>query len=357
MLVQRLIMTMVLSVFLLIQGCMASDEAQSSGEVCTEAADYFSECTGTLKLGMDESCDTTQASQLLETPCAALVQSLVLDLDTKADDGSKELGGFMCQWFNVGCPADESCLEPLSDAARADLVVLSDPETLVDHYDAQDRVNAIAAIFREEGDPRGLFATVYRLITNRAIESVEAGDYDHPVWARDLIREFARRYLRNLHGHLTNGEVTPTWDKYYTLSRNCRVGRGRTLGVAIAVHLMVDLPYTLHGIGSTGDQRDDFVLFGDILLEIFPQLIIDIQADYDTDVSNLLVGFFLGKAIDALTTEGTTTELMYQGIRMKAWRDSQNLRFFPRVVVAADIRTAWNMAELALAKLDYDGAL
>jgi hypothetical protein len=236
-------------------------------------------------------------------------------------------------------------------------VNLSEPESLKDPEDAQYRVNAIAQIFREEGDPRGLFATVYRLITNRAVESVDAGDYEYPEWARDLITEFARRYLRNLHGHLTGTEVTGQWDKYYSLAQDCRVGRGRTLGVAIAVHLMVDLPKTLYSIGSTPDQREDFVLFGDILLEIFPQLIIDVQADYDVDVTGLLKGFFLGEWVDSVTRDGRTTEFIYQGVRLNAWRGGQNYRHFPKAVVDLEIRAAWGLAEITLAKLDALGAL
>ena len=62
------------------------------------------------------------------------------------------------------------------------------------------------------------------------------------------------------------------------------------LGVAIAVHLMVDFK-TLYLIDSLPEQREDFVVFGDILLQVFDQLIIDIERDYKTDVSDLLNGF------------------------------------------------------------------
>ena len=134
-------------------------------------------------------------------------------------------------------------------------------------------------------------------------------------------------------------------------------GLFQSLGVAIAVHLMVDLPYTLHGIGSVGDQREDFVRFGDILLEVFPDIITDIQADYHTDVTGLLNGFCFGAWVDGVTSEGTMTAFIYQGVRLKAWRDGQNLRHFPRWMVATDIRTAWGMAEVALATLDAQGAL
>jgi len=252
---------------------------------------------------------------------------------------------------------DIPCTGDLSSLDERRLIELSNPNTLVDEYDAQVRVNAIAKIFRESEDPRGLFATVYRLITNRAVESVDNGDYEYPTWARSLITEFARRYLANLYGHLTETEVTGQWTRYYNIAQNCDVGRGRTLGVAIAVHLMVDLPKTLHLIDSLPEQREDFVVFGDILLQVFDQLIIDIERDYKTDVSDLLKGFFFGDWVDRFTSQGTMTAFMYQGIRLKAWRDGQNYRKFPRAVVEAEVRLSWGTVDLLLAHLDAVGVL
>ena len=85
--------------------------------------------------------------------------------------------------------------------------------------------------------------------------------------------------------------------------------------------------------------------------------VIDVAADYDTDVTDLLSGFFLGEWVDELTQEGQMTAFMYQGVRLKAWRDGQNYQHFPRSVVDLEVRTAWGLAELALAKLDAVGAL
>ena len=67
------------------------------------------------------------------------------------------------------------CMGRLDPYATAEMIELSDPETLYDEYDAQKRVNRVAQLFREAEDPRGLFATVYRLITNRAVQSVDEG--------------------------------------------------------------------------------------------------------------------------------------------------------------------------------------
>jgi hypothetical protein len=334
------------------------DDESERDVLCGEAVDYIAACTGNhADITVPGLCTAQTAMQLLETPCEYIRQAYTGDVNEKADG---PLGGAMsltCRWFGVGCPPDDSCLPVLSAAAREELILWSEPESLAGPWDARERVNAIAQIFREEGDPRGLFATVYRLITNRAVESMEAGAYEHELWAGHLITEFARRYLRNLHGHLSGGKVTPFWSKYYRLSRDCRVGRGRTLGVAIAVHLMVDLPLTLRSIESMPEQREDFVLFGDVLFEVFPQLIIDVRADYDTDASDLLNGFFLGEWVDTLTSQGTMSAFLYQGVRMKAWRDSQNFLHYPAGVVMADIHTAWSLADLALAKLDACGAL
>ncbi|MGB0647964.1 MAG: DUF5995 family protein, partial [Bradymonadia bacterium] len=270
---------------------------------------------------------------------------------------TKDDSGLDVEQILINSVTGQQCMGTITPEIEAELIELSEPTSLVDEYDARNRINRISALFRETEDPRGLFATVYRLITNRAVESVEEGDYEHEEWATNLITEFARRYLANLHGHLTDGEVTGQWRKYYTIARNCDVGRGRTLGVAIAVHLMVDLPKTLYLIDSQPEQRNDFVVFGDVLLEIFPQLITDVAQDYRTDVRDLLRGFFIGEWVDRFTSQGTMTAFMYQGVRLKAWRDGQNYRHFPKAVVDAEVRLAWGVAEVLLAKLDASGAL
>ena len=88
-----------------------------------------------------------------------------------------------------------------------------------------------------------------------------------------------------------------------------------------------------------------------------PDLIRDIGWDYDTDVTALLNGFLLGEWVDGVTAPGTMNAFMYQGIRLKAWRDGQNLRRFPHWAVNTEIRASWGMAEVTLATLDAAGLL
>ena len=319
-------------------------------QVCDQALEHIEACVGEPIQSFNHGCDPQDAELMLETSCEVLLAASEVEIDEKSDYVDDR--PFTCRILGLGCVVDRSCYESLSETWAQQVIELSDPSTIGDEYDVRERIERIAEIFAEQKDPRGIFAIVYRLITNNAVASVEEGLYEHSQWTRDLIVAFARRYLENLHGHFTGGEVTPQWRKYYKLAQDCDVGYGRTLGVAIATHLMVDLPYALDDVNSVGIHEEDFVLFGEVSLRIFPQLISDMQLVYKTDVSDLLKGFFLGDWIDSIYTKGTATTFIYQTVRINAWRNSQNFGKFPTWMVHSDITTGWGLAEVFLATLD-----
>ncbi len=356
--------TLLLALFSLMGGLISCDQGISNtststlgaSPVCREATAHVRGCIGSLQGPLfSGECDPTEASLLLDTSCEVISAAHDVELDLKSDLG--EQPPFACLFFGLGCPIDQSCYEPLSGEPLERVIELSSTANLGDEYDVRERIESISEIFRASKDPRGIFSIVYRLITNNAVESVEEGLYENPQWTRDLIVAFARRYLVNLHGHLTKGEVSPQWSKYYKLAQNCDVGYGRTLGVAIATHLMVDLPYAIDDVDGLDEHEDDYMLFGEVSLRIFPQLISDMQTVYQEDVSDLLRGFFLGEWIDSIYTKGTATTFIYQTVRLNAWRNSQNLLVFPRAIVHADITTGWGLAEVFLATLDASGVL
>ena len=323
--------------------------------ICEEAIMHVSACTGSAMNVFGQTCNKADAQLMIDTPCEVISAAQDIEIDLKNDLGDPR--PFACLFFGLGCPVDQSCYDPLAGPQLERVIELSSTENLGDEYDVRERIEQISEIFRESKDPRGIFSIVYRLITNNAVESVEEGLYENSEWTQDLIVAFAYRYLVNLHGHLTGGEVSPQWAKYYKIAQNCDVGYGRTLGVAIATHLMVDLPYALDDVNSVDRHEEDFVLFGEVSLRIFPQLISDMQTVYQTDVSHLLQGFFLGEWIDNIYTKGTARTFIYQTVRINAWRNSQNLLKFPRAVVHADIATGWGLAEVFLATLDASGVL
>ncbi len=328
----------------------------SEDQLCALATTHIETCAGGLLAPPSLACNG-DADLLLETPCEVIAQAAALEQSGKADSGWGNDVPFHCKWFGIGCPVDDDCYPILSDDSRQQLLYLTDVNTLVDEYDARFRVAKIAEIFEAEPDPIGMFAIVYRQITNNAVWSVEEGLYENGEWTRVLITNFARRYLENLHGHLIGGQVTPQWRKYYKLARNCQVGRGRVLGVAIATHLMVDLPKALHDSYARPEHEEDFMLFGEISLWVFPNLVEDTYAVYNTDVTDLLKGFFFGDWIDSVKGTGTATNFIYQTVRRNAWRNSQNFLDFPYWIVNADIAHIWGLAEFSLASLDAAGVL
>lgn len=334
---------------------IGAQSTEESSSVCEVASAHLQACVDRNMTALEEGCDPIDAELLLNTPCEVLQAASEVRIDQKDDMGTTQ--SFTCTFLGIGCSVDRSCYEVLSDSAREQVITLSDPSLLLDEYDVRDRIESIANIFKVEKDPRGIFAIVYRLITNNAVQSVEEGLYDNKEWTQDLIVAFARRYLVNLHGHFTGGKVSNQWKKYYQIAQNCNVGYGRTLGVAIATHLMVDLAYALNDVESVAVHEEDFILFGEVSLRIFPNLISDMQTVYNTDVSALLKGFFLGDWVDSIYTKGTTTTFIYQTVRINAWRNSQNMLTFPAWMVYADIEAGWGMAEVFLATLDATGAL
>lgn len=240
----------------------------------------------------------------------------------------------------------------------ARLLELTDTRKLVDAADARARIDELAAHLVSAGDPRGLFAVVYRLITNRAEASVREGAYAHTEWARVLIVRFAARYLDNLAGDLRGGNVTPPWGGYYDLARNPSASRAQTLGVGIVVHLMDDLPRTLAEIGSTPAHERDFMVFGEILLEVFPDLVRDVRAAYGADVRGLLSGLAAGVIVDAVAGQDATTRALYQAIRWKAWIMGQKLQSpLERPLAQLEVTTSLAGVRAALRHLAATGAI
>ena len=192
----------------------------------------------------------------------------------------------------------------------------SDDETI---YTTYDRVDAIAEVFETCGDPWGMFPTTYRRITARGLQAIADGDFDDHEWARRIIVDFAGRYMDNLSEALRGGEPSWAWSHYYNLADRSDVSRTRAVLVAMVAHLTLDLPHSLLAIGTYEENRNDFFVFGEMMIEVSDLLIGDLQYYYGADAEDILNGFFFGDWVDDAFGEQTTITLSYQTIRTKAW--------------------------------------
>jgi len=247
--------------------------------------------------------------------------------------------------------------ELISLEAVDKMLLLTDLTNEEDIYSIYNRIDGIATLFEDCKDPWGMFPTTYRHITNRIIEAIERGEIEDQEWARSIVLDFASRYMINLQLALLGEDPSYAWDHYYYLADNSEVSRTRAVLVAMVAHLTLDLPYSLVDIETTEDQKDDYFVLGELMIEITPDFIEDLRHYYDTDAEDILNGFFFGDWVDGAFGQDTTITLSYQTIRTKSWNNRWLIESGWSWVADAEIYTAFWAIDGVLASLDAAGTI
>ena len=262
----------------------------------------------------------------------------------------------LCETAGLNCYQEPTCDSSLLTPKDYELLLTaSDVTTLEDIEEVADRLFVIRNVFVDKNDIRGLFASVYHPITQKAIQAIQNGSFENTQWTESLVLAFARRYFENLHEHLLGGDPTESWSRYYDLHTDCSVSHLRQAASGIAVHLIIDLPYTLEEIESTEEQYDDYYYFGDLLIDATPQVVDNLRVDYNTESEDFFRGFFIGDWVDGAFGDGVTTNFMFQRIRDKAWNNGQWLQDWRHFLAEFEIYTSWRSADGILATLDAGG--
>ena len=248
--------------------------------------------------------------------------------------------------------------EVISSEAIEQMLELTSTTAAEDIYSIYTRIDNIASLFEDCGDPWGMFPTTYRHITNRIIQAIETGEIEDQDWARRIVLDFASRYLSNLQLALTGEEPSYAWAQYYYLADNPEASRTRAVVVAMVAHLTLDLPYSLVAIETTENHKDDYFVLGELMIEITPDFIEDLRVYYDTDAEDILNGFFFGEWVDGVYGQDTTITLSYQTIRTKSWNNRWLLeQSWGGWIAASEIYTAFWTIDGVLATLDAAGTI
>lgn len=246
----------------------------------------------------------------------------------------------------------------ISASAADEVIELTRTGPDEDIYTTYDRIDRIAGIFEECGDPWGMFPTAYRHITARGVRAVEGGEFRNPAWARRIIVDFAGRYLLNLRLALTGEAPSWAWAHYYMLADKPDVSRTRAVLVAMVAHLTLDLPHSLVAIGTTEDDREDFFVFGEMMIEVADDFILELDEVYEADTHDILNGFFFGRWVDGAFGTDATITLSYQTIRTKSWNNRWLLeQSWGGWVADTEIYTAFWAIDGVLATLDAAGTI
>ncbi len=248
--------------------------------------------------------------------------------------------------------------EFISASATERMIQLTDVSNAETIYSTYYRIDGIASLFEACGDPWGMFPTAYRHITRRIIKAIEEREIEDTQWGKDIVLDFAGRYLENLNAALTGEEPSYAWKHYYYLADQADVSRTRAVVVAMVAHLTLDLPYALVAIDSVEDQKDDYFELGELMIEITPDFIEDLRFYYDTDAEDILNGFFFGNWVDSAFGQDTTITLSYQTIRTKSWNNRWYLeQYWGAWIAESEIYAAfWNIDGI-LATLDAAGTI
>lgn len=266
--------------------------------------------------------------------------------DQKLTSGNSNVSSTLC---------NEGMISP--EVAR-DMISLADISSEESVYSIYDRIDGIASLFENCGDPWGMFPTTYRHITSRIIEAIENEEIEDQEWGRQIVVDFASRYMINLQLALLGEEPSYAWSQYYYLADHPKASRARAVVIAMVAHLTLDLPYSLVEIETAEHHKDDYFVLGELMIEITPDFIEDLRYYYDTDTEDLLNGFFLGDWVDDVYGQDTTITLSYQTIRTKSWNNRWYLEQWWGVWIAeTEIYTAFWTIDGVLATLDASGKI
>jgi len=278
------------------------------------------------------------------------------------DNESQTLGSSAAYWELTEEEIEENynpCSGKIISAETAQrMLMLTAVSYDEDIYSIYNRIDSIAGMFEECGDPWGMFPTTYRHITGRIIEAIERGEIEDPRWGKHIVVDFASRYLQNLQFALTGNEPSYAWGQYYYLADQADVSRARSVVVAMVAHLTLDLPYSLVDIGTTEENKNDYFVLGELMIDITPDFTADLEYYYDAETEELLNGFFLGDWVDGAFGQDATITLSYQTIRTKSWNNRWLLeQWWGGWIAESEISIAFWTIDGVLATLDASGAI
>jgi hypothetical protein len=154
-------------------------------------------------------------------------------------------------------------------------------------------LNDVEATFREVGDRRSVFLTVYTEMTRAVEDGLETGFFEDPDWVRRLLVTFANHYRRALVGY-ERGErsrVPPPWDVGFDAMNSGSTVILQDALLGVNAHIDFDLTYTVDQVGMDPNRQSKFEDYARIN---------DILARLVDSVQEALVSVYDSQTVDAL---------------------------------------------------------
>jgi hypothetical protein len=214
----------------------------------------------------------------------------------------------------------------ISSQEMDELLKLSDTSNMTSELEVEYKLDHITQIFQRHDDNRGLFPLIYLQTTHQALLSLqnEPEKYNDIQKAKDITIAFSKRYLFNLHDHLTGKDPEYHWKNYYAFCFSNQP-RTRIMSAGLNAHLTVDLARAVYDVNGNAAFKDDYTQFGEALVKASPYIISELKNQYHVESANLFHGLFIGDILDPIFGKDFTTQLAFNFIRQEAFQNGQML--------------------------------
>lgn len=141
--------------------------------------------------------------------------------------------------------------------------------------DVLARLDEIIRETKRENDTSGYFAALYRKVTQRIREEVEAGNFGDNDRMVKLDVVFAKRYLDAYQLYRKHEPVTRSWEKAFRLSESYWPVVMQHLLIGMNAHINLDLGIAaaeVSGKGEIGDLKNDFYRINSILTSLVDEV-------------------------------------------------------------------------------------
>jgi hypothetical protein len=119
------------------------------------------------------------------------------------------------------------------------------------------RLRALERLFRERGDRRAVFLTVYTRVTGEVAAGIERGAFEDPAWVADYLVRFADLYRQALLDFETGrtARLPTAWRLAFRATEREEAHVLQHAALGINAHVAFDLAFALLAVGVGADRR------------------------------------------------------------------------------------------------------
>jgi hypothetical protein len=135
-------------------------------------------------------------------------------------------------------------------------------------------LDKVARHFRAQNNPMGLFAAVYRVVTQRVADGLKQGIFRNPTAMERLDVGFGNRYFEAINHYFDGKPATAPWQVSFDAARQPVVTNQHIFSAANA-HITFDLPIVLAEVFKGQELNsitDDFALMNQLFDDMFDQM-------------------------------------------------------------------------------------